>query len=60
MFSQMPLPPYNQLIQDLKDLLKQQPTLIPVLKPVILYLQYTHEEYEDFILNNIDRVDWRQ
>ena len=60
MFSQMPLPPYNQLIQNLKDLIKQQPKLIPVLKPVILYLQYTHEEYEDFILNNIDQVDWRQ
>lgn len=41
----MPLPPYPQLLQKLKEIIKQHPELEPTLQPVIEYMQQTREAY---------------
>lgn len=51
------MPPYNQLIQDLKALLEQNPGFSSTLLAVISYLEDTSEMYDRFVLDNLDNLD---
>ncbi len=53
----MPMPPYNELMHKLKDLVKRQPLLGPTLLPVIAYLEHTSEIYEQFVLDSLSDLD---
>ncbi len=50
----MPLPPYPQLLQKLKEIIKQHPELEPTLQPVIEYMQQTREAYMKMVLEKME------
>jgi hypothetical protein len=54
----MQLPPYDELLYNLKILLKTNPHLHDILQPVIDYLSYTSEQYDQFMLDNLEDEEW--
>lgn len=54
----MPMPPYDELLYNLKILLQTNPHLSDILQPVIDYLSYTAEQYDQFILDNLEDETW--
>jgi hypothetical protein len=54
----MPMPPYDELLYNLKILLETNPHLHDILQPVIDYLSYTSEQYDQFILDNLEDEEW--
>jgi hypothetical protein len=52
------MPPYNELLYNLEILLENNPHLYPVLQPVINYLLETREQYEQFILDDLEDEEW--
>lgn len=53
----MPMPPYNELMHNLKELIRSQPLLGPTLLPVIAYLKHTNETYDQFVLDSLPDLD---
>jgi hypothetical protein len=54
----MQIPPYNHLMQELKSLVEKDPILLgPTLLPVIAYLGHTNNIYDQFVLDNLDKLD---
>ena len=53
----MPLPPYNQLLQNLNNLVKAYPWLVSTLQPVIDYLIATADVYDQWVLYKMDNLD---
>ncbi len=53
----MPLPPYDQLLQRLSRLISYHPDFAPTLQTLIEYLQDTRQNYENWVLKQLDSLD---
>ncbi len=53
----MPMPPYNELMHNLRNLVRTYPHLSRTLLPVIAYLEHTSQIYDQFVLRSVNDLD---